>query len=165
MSTYSFTGLDELRSKLATLTTEAPELLKQAGLKSMQLNVEAAAKENTREHNDNGILTASINTQASIESGQQVIKTGSSEIHGIYLEYGTGLYATGPGGSQAKKIPWLWKVESRKWAAIFGIERGESVVWYGSKPHPWLRPAWDENKDQVVEDVKRELQDAFRRFA
>ena len=53
MSTYSFTGLDELRSKLATLTTEAPELLKQAGLKSMQLNVEAAAKENTREHNNN----------------------------------------------------------------------------------------------------------------
>ena len=158
------TGMDELQRKLVALGANLTEELTKAGVKAMRLNVESAAKEKARENNDNGILTASINTQEVFENGASIIKTGTPEEYAPYVEYGTGLYATGPGGSQAKKIPWLWKVESRKWAAIFGIERGDSVIWYGSHPHPFLRPAFDENKDQVMEDVQAELKAAIARY-
>lgn len=161
----TITGMDELQRKLLDLGANMAEELKKAGLKAMRLNVEAAAKEKVRDHNDNGILTASINTQEAFENGASIIKTGSSERHALYVEFGTGIYATGPGGSQAKKIPWLWKVESRKWAANFGIERGDSVIWYGSHPYPFLRPAFDENKDRVMDDVEAELKAAIARYS
>lgn len=69
--------------------------------------------------------------------------------YAIYQEYGTGIHATGEGGTRAKKIPWLWRVTSEKWAQIFGIEVGESVVWYGNRPSPFVRPAFDEGKDDA----------------
>jgi len=77
--------------------------------------------------------------------------------YAIYQEFGTGKYATGEGGSRAKKIPWLWKVKSQKWADIFGIEVGESVVWYGNRPHSFVRVAYDEEIDNVVKLIETGL--------
>lgn len=36
-----------------------------------------------------------------------------------------------------------------------GIQRG--VMHPGSEPFPFMRPAWDENKLQVVEEIRKEL--------
>lgn len=77
----------------------------------------------------------------------------------IYQEFGTGKYATGPGGSQAKRIPWLWTVKSQKWADIFKIKVGESVIWYGNHPHPFLRPAWDEEKENTRKIIIQGISD------
>ena len=74
--------------------------------------------------------------------------------YAIYQEFGTGKYATGEGGTRAKKIPWLWKVKSQKWADIFGIKVGESVMWYGNRPHSFVRVAYDEEIDNVVKLIK-----------
>jgi len=164
VASISVTGMDELQRKLQSLGADLGKELSKAGLKAMKLNVESKAKELSRDHNDDGTLTASINTQEVIESGAAIIKTGTNVDYAIYVEYGTGLYATGPGGSRAKKIPWLWKVDSRKWAANFGIERGESVLWWGSHPYPFLRPAFDIGKGKVMDDIKADLQSAIQRY-
>ena len=166
VASVTITGMDELTRKLAALGADASKIMQSAGLKAMRLNVEAAAKEKAREHNDNGALTSDqgIKTSQVFENGAAIIKTGSTLHDAKYVEFGTGIYATGPGGSRAKRIPWLWKVESRKWAANFGIERGQSVLWYGSRPYPFLRPAFDENKDQVLDDVRADLEAAIGKY-
>lgn len=152
------TGMDELLSKLASLGADIKNEAGVAGKKAM-LQVENAAK--TKCSVDNGLLRASINTQVVEESGEAVVKTGTSLIYGPYVEYGTGIYAEAGNG---RKTPWLWKVESRKWAAIFGIPVGGTILWKGSHPHPFLRPAWDENKDKVVDDVQKNLEAAIVKY-
>lgn len=72
----------------------------------------------------------------------------------IYQEYGTGIYAE---NGQGRQTPWLWQVKSQKWADIFGIEVGQSVLWHGNQPHPFIRPAWDENKDKIEEKLRSAL--------
>ena len=81
--------------------------------------------------------------------------------YAIYQEFGTGKYATGPGGSKAKRIPWLWQVKSQKWADIFGIEVGQSVIWYGNHPHPFVRPAWDEELESVRKLIVKGIADTI----
>ena len=40
--------------------------------------------------------------------------------YAVYVEYGTGVYAKGPGGSRAKKIPWHYKDANGKWHTTKG---------------------------------------------
>lgn len=48
-----------------------------------------------------------------------------------YVEYGTGIYATGPGGSRAKKIPWTYYKEGRFYTT------------YGMAAQPFIYPSVD----------------------
>lgn len=45
----------------------------------------------------------------------------SGAEYSIYLEYGTGIYAEGPGGSRAKKIPWSYKGDDGQWYTTYGM--------------------------------------------
>ncbi|HDI6674871.1 TPA: HK97 gp10 family phage protein [Staphylococcus aureus] len=56
--------------------------------------------------------------------------------YAIYVEYGTGIYAKGPGGSRAKKIPWTYKdPKTGKWITTKGI-----------RAQPYWHPAIDEGR-------------------
>lgn len=48
-----------------------------------------------------------------------VISVGAE--YAIYVEYGTGIYATGPGGSRAKKLPWSYKDDDGEWHTTYGM--------------------------------------------
>lgn len=61
---------------------------------------------------------------------------GTPEWYGIYNEYGTGRYATGPGGSSASEIPWVYYDEYL----------GQFFTTYGLTPQPFMRPAYEEGK-------------------
>ncbi|WP_020006214.1 HK97 gp10 family phage protein [Salinicoccus albus] len=50
---------------------------------------------------------------------------------GIYLEFGTGIYATGPGGSRAEKIPWTY------------FKDGQFYTTYGMVAQPFWFPSMD----------------------
>lgn len=156
---FTITGFDELKQKLASLGADVGAEFRKAGKAAMQLTVEADARKNieTNKSNDNGILRASITT----EIDGDIVKTGSSVEYAKYVEFGTGIYAEGGDG---RKTPWLWKVESRKWAAIFGIERGTKILWHGSHPHPFLRPAFDMNKDKIPEEMQAQLEKIIARY-
>lgn len=53
-----------------------------------------------------------------------------------YVEYGTGIYAESNGRSD---VPWSYKDEFGEWHSTFG-----------NKPQPYLRPALDENREQIT---------------
>lgn len=40
--------------------------------------------------------------------------------YAIYVEYGTGIYAEGPGGSRAKHIPWRYQDANGQWHTTKG---------------------------------------------
>lgn len=50
---------------------------------------------------------------------------------GVWLEFGTGVHATGPGGSRAKKIPWTY------------YKDGKFYTTYGMMAQPFWYPSLD----------------------
>lgn len=66
-----------------------------------------------------------------------VVVVGSNVFYAPYIEFGTGIYAEGPGGSKAKRIPWPAPINgSFRW--IKGIH-----------PRAYLRKAFDEVKGLI----------------
>ena len=131
-----------------------------AGMKAM-LRVERAAKEKITDTTDTGVTRGTISTKVVEETDGVSIQCGTNQKSAVYLEYGTGLYAE---NGQGRTSPWLWEIKSNKWANIFGVKVGDMVLWRGSHPHPFMRPAWDENKDQVYKDLQSGLQSAIARY-
>lgn len=69
---------------------------------------------------DMGFLKESINFEYKDGGLTGIIEVGAN--YAIYVEYGTGIYATGPGGSRAKKIPWPYQGADGKWYTTKGMQ-------------------------------------------
>ncbi|MDO6943219.1 HK97-gp10 family putative phage morphogenesis protein [Staphylococcus aureus] len=67
---------------------------------------------------DMGFLKESIDYKFTDGGLSSVISVGAD--YAIYVEYGTGIYATGPGGSRAKKIPWFYEDADGEWQMTYG---------------------------------------------
>ena len=80
---------------------------------AMLLNTEASS----RAPIDEGNLKNSI--QSEIGGLKATVMVGA--FYGVYVEYGTGVYSKGPGGSRAKKIPWTYKGADGKWYTTYGM--------------------------------------------
>ena len=61
-----------------------------------------------------------------------------------YQEYGTGLFAENGNG---RKTGWAYEDE----------KTGETIFTRGNRPHPFLRPAVNENKDKIINMIKGAL--------
>lgn len=61
-----------------------------------------------------------------------------------YQEYGTGLFAENGNG---RKTGWAYEDE----------KTGETIFTRGNRPHPFLRPAVNENKDKIINIIKGAL--------
>lgn len=88
------------------------------------LNTEASS----RAPEDDGNLKNSI--QADIDGLEATVTVGAS--YGIFQEYGTGIYASGPGGSRATQIPWTYYSDD------YGF-----VTTYGNPAQPFWFPSID----------------------
>ena len=104
--------------------------------------VEGAAKDKAPK--DTGALRRSITSKVEV--------TGNS-IEGIvftpleyapYQEYGTGLFAENGNG---RKTPWVYMDDKGN----YHYTRGQN------RPHPFLRPAVNENKDKIINIIKGAL--------
>ena len=104
--------------------------------------VESAAKDKAPK--DTGALRRSITSKVEV--------TGNS-IEGIvftpleyapYQEFGTGIYAENGNG---RKTGWAYEDE----------KTGETIFTRGNRPHPFLRPALEENKDKIIDMIKGAL--------
>lgn len=80
---------------------------------AMLLNTEASSRVAV----DTGMTKNSI--QSEIGGLEATVMVGSAV--GIWLEFGTGVYSKGPGGSRAKKIPWTYKGADGKWYTTYGM--------------------------------------------
>ena len=60
-----------------------------------------------------------------------------------YVEFGTGLFAESGGRTD---VPWCYKDDEGEWHTTSGM-----------KPHPFMRPALNENRSKIIEIVKEGL--------
>lgn len=106
------------------------------------LLVEAEAKK--KAPRDNGTLASSITSKVET-SGREVTGTVFTPLfYAPYVEYGTGLFAED--GDGRKDVPWHYQDDKGEWHSTSG-----------QKPQPFLRPALDENREQVLRIIKEGL--------
>ena len=162
-------NIDRLLKKLKDLGADMKVAAGEAGMAAL-LPVEKAAKEKVTKNTDTGITRVNITTKIVNQEGTLVVRCGTNQKSAVYLEFGTGKYAE---NGQGRKKPWIWPVKSRKWQKIFfgramkSTQQGParpSPLWFGSHPHPFMRPAWDENKDKVLATFKEGLQAAVSKY-
>lgn len=97
--------------------------------------VERAAKEKAPK--DTGELRKSITSK--VENNQGIIFTPLE--YAPYVEYGTGLFAEDGNGRQ--DVPWHYQDDKGQWHTTSGM-----------KPHPFMRPALNEHRQEILRILK-----------
>ena len=128
----TFEGLDELLDKLDTMVDE--ETINKALGKACAL-VERSAKEKAPK--GDGTLRRSITSK--VEDLEGVVYTPL--LYAPYVEYGTGLFAEA--GDGRKDVPWMYQDDKGNWHSTSGM-----------KPRPYLRPALNENREEIKRILK-----------
>ena len=126
-----FEGAEKLMARLDKMSNEA-ELKK--SLETAALLVERSAKQKAPK--DTGALRRSITSK--VEGLEGIIYTPLE--YAPYIEYGTGLFAEGNG---RKDVPWNYQDDKGNWHSTSGL-----------KPHPFMRPSLDENREKIVDILK-----------
>lgn len=139
--TITLQGFDELAEKIDGLVD--PQKLEQAMARAVLL-VERDAK--MRAPRDNGDLARSITSKVET-TGNEVEGTVFTPLYyAPYVEYGTGLFAED--GDGRKDVPWCYQDDKGEWHSTSG-----------QKPQPFMRPALDLNREQILEILKGALTD------
>lgn len=84
-----------------------------------------------------GTLQQSITSGVSADGLQGIVYTPLE--YAPYVEYGTGKESIHPMGGR-KDVPWSYQDE----------KTGEWHSTYGQKPQPFMRPALDENRENII---------------
>lgn len=131
MSNIQIEGIDELIKKLEDLTNQ--ERIQKALGKACAL-VERSAKQKAPK--DTGELRRSITSK--VEGLVGVIYTPLE--YAPYIEYGTGLFAESGGRMD---VPWNYQDDEGNWHSTSG-----------QKPQPFMRPALQENREEIIRIIK-----------
>lgn len=115
-------------------------------------DIEVAAKQNCngRFAEPTGTLKRSIRTEL---KGSNSVEVGTNLEYGVYVEHGTGLYAfdgKGRASSPEHPIPWTYKGSD-----------GLFHTTYGQRPKPFLIPAFNSKKHNIIKYIKEEYDDRF----
>ena len=129
-----FRGLEEFIDRLEELedTTNV-----EAALGTACALVEAAAKQKAPK--GNGDLRRSITSK--VENMEGVVYTPLE--YAPYVEYGTGLFAENGGRTD---VPWSYQDDEGEWHSTSGMP-----------PSPYMRPALNENREQILRLIKEGL--------
>lgn len=130
-----FEGLEDIEKLLDGLLDE--DKVKQALGKACAL-VEVEAKKKAPK--GDGHLRRSITSK--VEGDRGIVFTPL--LYAPYVEFGTGLFAEN--GNGRKDVPWSYK-----------DEKGEYHTTSGMPPHPYLRPALNENRENIKRILKEGL--------
>lgn len=109
------------------------------GLEKACALVERSAKQKAPK--DTGQLRRSITSK--VEGLQGIVFTPLE--YAPYVEYGTGLFAENGG---RKDVPWNYQDDKGVWHST-----------NGQKPQPFLRPALNENREEIVQTIKEAISD------
>ena len=104
--------------------------------------VESAAKDKAPK--DTGALRRSITSKVEVTGNSIEGIVYSPLEYAPYQEFGTGLFAENGNG---RKTGWAYEDE----------KTGETIFTRGNRPHPFLRPAVNENKDKIINMIKGAL--------
>lgn len=122
---------------------ELSELDIKKGLTESALMVENEAKLNAPVAS--GTLRNSITH--SVDETEATI--GTNLEYAPYVEYGTGLFSSL--GNGRTDVPWKYQDASGKWHSTSG-----------QKPQPFLMPAWDATRDDVIEVFEDLIKEATK---
>lgn len=125
-----FEGLDEVLESVDSLADV--EKLKAAMGRACAL-VERAAKQKAPKVS--GELRRSITSKVEDSGGEIVGVVYTPLEYAPYVEYGTGLFAENGG---RKDVPWTYQDEEGNWIVTSGIH-----------PMPYMRPALNENRENI----------------
>lgn len=92
---------------------------------------------------DTGALRRSITSKIETEDGDLVGIVYTPLEYAPYVEYGTGLFAESGGRTD---VPWNYQDDEGNWHTTSG-----------QKPQPFMRPAFDENREEVIRILKEGL--------
>lgn len=134
MANIRFENLDEVLDSIESLM-DVERL--DAALGKAAAIVEADAKKKAPK--GDGTLRNSIASK--VEGYEGIVYTPLE--YAPYVEYGTGLFAENGGRTD---VPWSYQDEEGEWHSTSGM-----------KPHPYMRPALEENRDKIVEILKEGL--------
>lgn len=126
-----FEGLEEVLEEIESLA-DTGELETTLG-KACAL-VERSAKELAPK--DTGALRRSITSK--VEGTEGIVYTPLE--YAPYIEYGTGLFAESGGRAD---VPWNYKDDKGEWHSTSGM-----------KPQPFMRPALDQNRENIIKLIK-----------
>jgi HK97 gp10 family phage protein len=134
-----FDGLDEVLDKLDEAID--PNKLERALGKACAL-VERDAKQKAPK--DTGALRRSITSRVEKDGNEIVGVVYTPLEYAPYVEYGTGLFAEGGNGRQ--DVPWHYQDDKGEWHSTSG-----------QKPQPYMRPALNENRAEILRLLKEAL--------
>ncbi len=129
-----FEGLEEVLDSLDNLYDMANY---SKGLEKACMLVERSAKQKAPK--GTGELRRSITSK--VDNLQGVVYTPL--LYAPYIEYGTGLFAENGGRSN---VPWSYKDDEGEWHTTSGMP-----------PHPYMRPALNENREQILRVIKESM--------
>lgn len=127
MSDIEIVGLEQVSKRLAKMLS-AEQMT--AALGKACAKVEASAKQKAPK--GDGTLRNSISSR--------VVDPFTGEVftpleYAPYVEYGTGLFAEEGGRTD---VPWVYQDDQGEWHSTSGM-----------KPQPYMRPALDENREEI----------------
>ena len=160
-----FKGIEELEAKLDSLTDRARV---KAALGQACALVERSAIQNAPKGNSRlrGSITSMVEMDG--EDAKGVVYTPLE--YAPYVEYGTGafreqnpvpgywIYVKGSGSSDRATSSKRYTLEEAKQiVAIMKSEGLDAVYTNGRAPHPFMRPALDENRELILRILKESL--------
>ena len=104
--------------------------------------VERSAKQNAPK--GSGELRRSITSKIEKEGNDIVGIVYTPLEYAPYVEFGTGLFAEE--GNGRKDVPWHYKDDKGEWHTTSGMH-----------PHPFMRPALNDNREQITKIVKEAI--------
>lgn len=128
-------GVDELIVKLNNMADES-KIQQQLGIACAL--VERSAK--MKAPKDTGALRRSITSKVDGLTGTVFTPLE----YAPYVEYGTGLFAEN--GAGRKDVPWNYQDDKGEWHST-----------RGQKPQPFMRPALNENRTEIIRIIKEGL--------
>ena len=131
-------GDRELAAGLLALGPRMGDAL-EAALAAGGLIVSNAAKANCAQRTGTLARSIVVTTAAKNQTSCRVV-VGPQVNYGIYVEYGTGIYAEAGNG---RKTPWVYRGADGRFYRTVGM-----------RPRPYMRPAFDANRARVVETIR-----------
>lgn len=125
-----FRGLNEV---LEALESTVDETALTNALQQACALVERSAKQNAPK--DSGELRRSITSEVRKDGDNLIGVVFTPLAYAPYVEYGTGLFAEEGGRMD---VPWNYMDDEGEWHSTSGM-----------KPRPFLRPALDENREEI----------------
>ena len=131
-------GADELIERLETMVNE--DAIKLALGRACAL-VERSAKQKAPK--GTGELRRSITSEIRQDGGELAGVVFTPLFYAPYVEFGTGLFAEEEG---RQDVPWCYQDDEGEWHTTSGMH-----------PRPFMRPALNENREQIKRIIKEAI--------